>query len=289
VLFGLVAVVLQAPQETIARDEYVVVRHVLVASPDGTIAVEEESREIAEFKVNPNLWQANKIPVPVSYNPSGEPGGLNAPNVIQNAIGTWNGAGSGFSFIWGGTSGGDTGSCLNDFETDGANTIRFEKLSGLTLGRTCTIFGNGKLVEFDMELDSDGTWSVGTPVPGNAYDLATTVLHELGHALGLGHSCGEGGPVCNSTLRDSVMYRQVSAGESRRELTADDLEAIQTAYPGQAPTATATISATPTTPTPTASTTPITIATTTATPTATQSAPFPLFQVRVRAPLLSKD
>lgn len=265
------------PTQATTTEEVVVVRQVLVAAPDGSVAFEEESREIAELKVNPNLWDAEHIPVPVRYNADGEPGSLNVPGVLQTAIGTWNGAGSGFSFTFAGNSDGDTGTCLDDFETDGVNTIRFHQLSGLTLGRTCTIFGRGKLVEFDMELDSDANWSVATPVPRTSYDLPTTVLHELGHAAGLGHSCGEGAPACDTTLKKSVMYRQIGAGESRRELTADDLEAIRMAYPLLAATPTATATATPTIPAPNV------------VPAPTQSAPFPLYQVRVRAMLLSRD
>ncbi|MGB4861671.1 MAG: matrixin family metalloprotease [Tepidiformaceae bacterium] len=279
VVAGLGAVVAQPalPTQATASEEVIVVRQVLVAAPDGSVAIEEESREIADLKVNPNLWDGDRLPVPVRYNADGEPGSLNASGVLQTAIGTWNGAGSGFSFIFAGSSDGDTGSCLDNFETDGANTIRFHQLPGLTLGRTCTIFGRGKLVEFDMELDSDANWSVATAVPRTAYDLPTTVLHELGHAAGLGHSCGNGSPACDSTLKKSVMYGVIGAGEARRELTADDLEAIRTAYPPTAPT-----------PGPTATATP-TIPATSVIGAPTQSAPFPLYQVRVRAVLLSRD
>lgn len=271
------------PTQATTTEEVVVVRQVLVAAPDGSVAFEEESREIAELKVNPNLWDAEHIPVPVRYNADGEPGGLNVPGVLQTAVGTWNGAGSGFSFTFAGNSDGDTGTCLDDFETDGVNTIRFHQLSGLTLGRTCTIFGRGKLVEFDMELDSDANWSVATPVPRTSYDLPTTVLHELGHAAGLGHSCRGpkepfgSAPECTGQLRGSVMYGVIGAGESRRELTADDLEAIRMAYPLLAATPTATATATPMIPA------------TNVVPAPTQSAPFPLYQVRVRAMLLSRD
>ncbi len=254
--------------------EYTVVTHVLVASPDGSVAVEEESttRVSAAFIVNPNQWPANKIPVPVSYNASGEPGGLNTSSVIQTAMGTWNAAGAAFSFTWAGTSNGDTGTCDENFHLDGINTIKFKQLPGLTLGRTCTIFGGGNIVEFDMELDSDAVWSTATPVPEFSYDLPTTVLHELGHAAGLGHSCGGVVVPCTSALTKSVMYQSIGDGVSRRELTADDLQAIRTAYPGGTPTSTPTVPASPTT-----------VPTVTVTPTQQ-----PL-QFRIRAPLLSKD
>ena len=262
------------PTHADGPEEYTVVRHVLVAAPDGSVAVEQEpdTRVVAAFKVNPNLWAANKIPVPVSYNPTGAPGGLDTASVIQTAIGTWNAAGAAFSFAWTGTSSGDTGSCDDNFHVDGVNTIAFKQLPGLTLGRTCTIFGGGRIVEFDMELDSDGVWSTSLPVPDFSYDLPTTVLHELGHAAGLGHSCGGVDVPCTSTLTKSVMYQSIGDGVSRRELTADDLQAIRTAYPPGNPS-----------PTPTNTQSPTPVAT--VSPTPTQQ---PL-QFRIRAPLLSKD
>ena len=274
-LLGAAALGAQRSTPTLADSpqEYVVVRHVLVASPDGSVAVDEESesRVVAAFKVNPNLWAANRIPVPVKFNPDGEPGGIALEGVLQTAIATWNSAGSAFSFSWQGTSTGTTGACDTDFLVDGVNTVRFVQLPGLTLGRTCTIFGAGHLVEFDMEIDSDAPWSTSLPVSEFAYDLPTTVLHELGHAAGLGHSCTGFEIPCTSTLTKSVMYGQIGAGQSRRVLTDDDLQAIRTAYPSGAPT-----------PTPTSSPSP------TATPTATPTTGQPL-QFRIRAPLLSRD
>jgi hypothetical protein len=88
----------------------------------------------------------------------------------------------------------------------------------------------------DMHLDDDESWNVGTTT-----DLFSVVLHEAGHALGLGHSDRPG----------SVMYpyyRQAAG------LTSDDIEAIRALYGTRdATTTTATAPADPSTPsTPTA-------------------------------------
>ena len=266
-LFAGIALLTLSPalaDDVVPHEEITVVRHVLTMAPDGSVAIEEEDRTTvsAAFKVNTYQWAKNTLPVEVAYNPSGEPSGMNVPQILQDAMAKWNAVPSSFSFAWAGTTTSETGSCLDgaDFVTDGTNTVRFKNLPGLTLGRTCTIFAGGKIKEFDMELDGDGTWSSATPVPSSAYDLPTTVLHELGHALGLGHSCGDtGAPPCGSAYLKSVMYRQIAAGESRRELTADDISGLQSAYPS------------------------------TATPTATPTAPLPPLNFRIRAPLLSRD
>src|SRR5439155_18705606 len=50
-------------------------------------------------------------------------------------------------------------------------------------------------------------------VVAGQYDFQTIVTHELGHALGLGHS----------TDASSVMYSTLSTGEARRTLTTADL------------------------------------------------------------------
>jgi hypothetical protein len=54
-------------------------------------------------------------------------------------------------------------------------------------------------------------------VGGSQFDFQTVVTHELGHALGLGHS----------TDQASVMFPYLSTGEVRRSLTAADLSIIE--------------------------------------------------------------
>ncbi len=95
---------------------------------------------------------------------------------------------------------------------------------------------NSEPVAGDMHLDADEAWAAGTGV-----DLYTVVLHEAGHALGLGHSDVPG----------AVMYPYYHQAGG---LTADDIAGIQALY-GTSQSTTAD-PATPSLPPPTSPTTP---------------------------------
>ncbi len=72
----------------------------------------------------------------------------------------------------------------------------------------------------DITLITGSNWYFGSD-PGkiaqNQFDFQTVVTHELGHVLGLGENSDP----------SSVMDLYLSPGEVRRDLTADDLSAIQ--------------------------------------------------------------
>ena len=230
---------------------YTVVRHILYRDAAGSLVIEEaESRTIEQFQVNAHIWGTNSLPVTVQFNAEGAPAGHDAVALIQNALTTWNGVTGSFQFVNGGASSADTGSCANGVpQVDGVNTIAFnDGIGSLSLGETCTIYPNTgpntKLVEFDMRLNPDDIWFSGASPVAGKFDLATTILHELGHAAGIGHS--------NNT--EAVMYYQLDTATIRRALHADDIAGLTAAYPNTT-TTTPTPTATPTQ-TPTASPTP---------------------------------
>jgi hypothetical protein len=111
--------------------------------------------------------------------------------------------------------------------------IRFAVISGFEspsvlahayLPGTEALYGAGGTLTGDVHVNAAKTW-VDDPFEaddGALYDLQTVLLHEVGHALGLGHSDIDG----------SVMFPSYEGG--KRSLTADDIAGIQHIY-GMAP------------------------------------------------------
>lgn len=77
-------------------------------------------------------------------------------------------------------------------------------------------FGAGGSIAGDIHFDNTNVWTDGGT--GGSIDFYTVALHEMGHALGLGHS----------TVVGSVM--EAFYGGPRRTLTADDIAGIQSIY-----------------------------------------------------------
>ena len=206
-------------------------------------------------------WLKLKMPLPFLSNQGVSPltanpiNGVLQPLLIgdslQRTSETWNAVpDQWFRFQSAGITNAGTSSCSQVI--DSFNVIRFATLAPGVLGVTCVTSRISAIgatpFEFDMEIANGVKWSTSLPVSPDAYDLDTTVLHELGHALGLDHS----------SVPSAVMYPSVASGVPRRVLAADDIAGLRALYgtaaaatPSPTPTPTAPPSSTPSAPPPT--------------------------------------
>jgi len=140
-------------------------------------------------------------------------------------------------------------------------------LSRSTIALTTVTYSpsSGQIFDADMELNAwdgaSGTFATTNPSDGwyfsclaplartlcgiygqddcNAMDLQNTVTHEAGHFIGLAHPCevGQAGNDCTSADAPTTMYPRANLGEySKRDLDADDRQAVCDVYPAGAAT-----------------------------------------------------
>jgi hypothetical protein len=209
--------------------------HVLTWAPDAETGLAPPEASAA-FQLNPNLWASSAMPVRVHFNPAGAPESLPVEELITSAIAQWTDVEtSSFVYEYAGTTEADAGTC--DFASrrlDGKNTIAFStSLSTGILGVTCTVWrggANGNLVEFDIRMNANMNWGRSGSLGPGQFDLASTILHELGHGAGLGHPC-ERTATCTEAEQQAVMYPRLRAREERNVLMPDDIAGISAAYP----------------------------------------------------------
>jgi hypothetical protein len=125
---------------------------------------------------------------------------------------------------------------------DGATVIGFQAHDELerTLGVTTFTLDKttGALVEADIFLNSMFAWSVAPAGESNKFDAQSTLTHEIGHLIGLGHSLlgetvlrAEGGR--RVIAKRSVMFPIAYAVGTilDRTLQDDDVAAVSATYP----------------------------------------------------------
>jgi len=155
------------------------------------------------------------------YNPRGDPTGGAALSALLNAQATWTEVPStSFAFSYGGTTNrcpSLVNECPGPQTYDNKNDVAWVKLSGC-----CTLavtwFSTSR-DEADMGINTRFKWSTSDPTPAGRYDLESVILHENGHAAGLGHSADT----------SAVMYAYYSG--LRRNLHQDDIDGISFLYP----------------------------------------------------------
>ncbi len=117
-------------------------------------------------------------------NGNGAPGGINSVLIFNGAATEWNDTPASFNFNYIGTT------SLHESFMDNTNIMYWSSIDGMygTLAQTIFYYWGSDILDADIRFDVAERWwnGIGT-CPLNYFDLRSTCLHEMGHALGLNH------------------------------------------------------------------------------------------------------
>ncbi len=144
----------------------------------------------------------------LGYDPQNAP--INANAAITLAIATWQAADPALHITYLGKHPGDV-------------TIDWGAVPAVADAAVTHLYPVGPVfVSATITLNTAMPWGYQTAsYEAGVADLPSTLIHELGHALGLGHS----------TDPLAVMFPSLALGDRRRTLTVDDIAAIRAVYP----------------------------------------------------------
>ncbi len=186
----------------------------------------------------------NNVSVPIYANDSGTSSGNSD---LQDAISAWNNApGSTVSLVYSGISAASSGLDV----ADGINQVLFNDPNNELAGTfDCLLGGLGAYGKWrslgtgEYNGERYGTLTEGDIVVqdgvsclfsgGRNENAAELLAHELGHILGLGHSCGEGLlEICTpGTAADTALMRPTLHADGRgASLASDDIAGIAKLY-----------------------------------------------------------
>ncbi len=144
---------------------------------------------------------------------------------IQTGAGVWNAQGNAdVQLSYAGTT------SRSSLSLDYTNNVFFRNDTSGAIAETYWWWdGTGRLVDADIVFHQNyKAYANGMPCAGDGYYIESTVAHEFGHALGLGHSAVE----------TATMYPSVAACDvSFQTLDPDDVAGLKSLYPSAVVTA----------------------------------------------------
>ena len=182
------------------------------------------------------VWRAS--PVRYYVNDAGAPPGFAAD--VQDAFATWEnelkspaveaaypGDRSTLDFSYEGVT------SVSEARRDGISTVSFRP-AGDGIAGTSVYTSGGKIVEFDIVLNSGRAWATDLTCPAHdcgALDVQNVTTHEVGHTIDLYHvtAAGDALLTMHSAPADgSTSYANETA---KRDLGAGDVLGLRRAYP----------------------------------------------------------
>ncbi|MEX2081027.1 MAG: matrixin family metalloprotease [Dehalococcoidia bacterium] len=155
-----------------------------LASIPGSLELDEDGVGAA-FAATGFVWPTGQGTWFYVDNDVHRPAGLvNHRQSIAAGASTWGSAGADFAFVDGGSTAQDNPPCT------GYNAVGWAQLDvyGPTvLGVACTGY-SGPTPVFDLNFDTDGSWSTDDSPSSGEIDLQSVSVHEFGHVAGLGHT-----------------------------------------------------------------------------------------------------
>jgi MYXO-CTERM domain-containing protein len=167
-------------------------------------------------------WQGHAIQDPFLLGIDDFPASVDDPtdirSAVENALDSWSSTGRDLVLPWGGTI------AHGERDSDASFEMTYGGYeSGGTLAYASTwAWKDGGAYDCDVTFLASNDygaidWSANPSGPGHAIDVEATLLHELGHCAGLGHSSSE----------SAVMYAYY---QGLRRLASDDVAGIAALY-----------------------------------------------------------
>ena len=150
--------------------------------------------------------------------------GGDAVGAARRALARWSAA-TNIQFV-------ETSSSATTIARDNVNLITFAPISAVRPGITqiTSDTATGAIIEADVAINSGEAFS--TNVTPNTYDLESTLVHEIGHLLGLNHSGDISASMNPRQARNFIIPVTNSSfpATTMRTLAADDLAGIRALY-----------------------------------------------------------